>query len=305
MLIKESSHFITFVFANKTWKSLKICDGVEWSGIVAIVAAGFVMDIFIVGSRRTGDEDSIIQQPLSPADRDNCEEVRFCIQALRQRILSKEGSLSSKAKSHVGFVTEINATLMETSIFAYLGLFLFSSRYHWSFSISLVAILGCIFSRSIMIGLLSVVVNTLDRIRCRPRGQSMKDKKPTPVIDSRTQLVLIFAGLRGAMSFAMVETIPLYDAVSGKGSGVKPELKAMTSASILFTVFVLGGYTYYLLQRLGLGDNSSDNTDEMIELIPNGGRSPISNKASTGLDNSFRHRTSASVDTSLEDWRSK
>ena len=303
--MEVNTHIVLYWSFPNLEKSLKICDGVEWSGIVSIVAAGFIMDIFIVGSRRTGDEDSIIQQTHSPADEGNCEEVRFCIKALRQRILSKEGSLSSKAKSHIGFVTEINSTLMETSIFAYLGLFLFSSRYHWSFSISLVAILGCIFSRSIMIGLLSVVVNTLDRIGCRSHGQSMKNKKPTPVIDSRTQIVLIFAGLRGAMSFAMVETIPLYDAVSGKGSGVKPELKAMTSASILFTVFVLGGYTYYLLQRLGLGGENAENADEMIELIPNGMRSPISPKSPTGLENSFRHRNSASVDTSRENWRSK
>ena len=58
--------------------------------------------------------------------------------------------------------------------------------------------------------------------------------------------ILWFAGLRGAMSFALVEHIPLYDFVSGEGTRFKPELKAMTSASIMFTVFVLGGYTYYV-----------------------------------------------------------
>ena len=55
------------------------------------------------------------------------------------------------------------------------------------------------------------------------------------------------------MSFALVETVPMYDTITGQGSKFKPELKAMTSACIVFTVFVLGGYTYYLLERLGIG----------------------------------------------------
>jgi hypothetical protein len=57
------------------------------------------------------------------------------------------------------------------------------------------------------------------------------------------------------MSFALVENIPLYDTVTKEGSKVKPELKAMTSATIVFTVFVLGGYTYYLMETLGMTPN--------------------------------------------------
>ena len=74
---------------------------------------------------------------------------------------------------------------------------------------------------------------------------------------------LIFAGLRGAMSFALVETVPMYDASTGEGSRYKPELKAMTSACISFTVFVLGGYTYYLLEKLGLSPTGKD--EESLE----------------------------------------
>ena len=75
------------------------------------------------------------------------------------------------------------------------------------------------------------------------------------VIDSKMQLVLWFAGLRGAMSFALVENIPLYDAVTGEGTRLKSELKAMTSASIIFTVFILGGCTYYMMESLGIAPN--------------------------------------------------
>jgi hypothetical protein len=103
------------------------------------------------------------------------------------------------------------------------------------------------------------------------------------LIDRRMQVVLWFAGLRGAMSFALVEHVPLYDAVSGEGTPLKPELKAMTSASILFTVFILGGYTYYMMEYLGLaplaagshlnarrgssGANGSHHTFELATLI--------------------------------------
>jgi hypothetical protein len=54
------------------------------------------------------------------------------------------------------------------------------------------------------------------------------------------------------MSFALVESIPLYDHFSEQGTRLKPELKAMTSACIVFTVFCLGGYTYYILEKLGI-----------------------------------------------------
>lgn len=81
------------------------------------------------------------------------------------------------------------------------------------------------------------------------------------IIDRKMQLVLWFAGLRGAMSFALVEHIPQYDAVTGEGTRLKSELKAMTSASIIFTVFVLGGATFYMMEALGLTPNqqSKDN----------------------------------------------
>ena len=74
------------------------------------------------------------------------------------------------------------------------------------------------------------------------------------------QIALWFAGLRGAMSFALVESIPLYDLYSEQGTRLKPELKAMTSACIMFTVFVLGGYTYYILEKLGISPTSRRTT---------------------------------------------
>ena len=247
-----------------------ICDGIEWSGIVSIVTAGFFMDIYVVGSRAEGKEESgTISQSRSD-----------CSSGLKA-VFSQEGFLSSKAKNHIGFVTEINSTLMETAIFAYLGIFLFSNRYHWSFWLPTMAIIACIVSRTIMVGSLSLVANVLTRVGRRTLRRACSDgrnesssssishcTKSSVFIDSRMQLVLIFAGLRGAMSFALVETIPMYDEDAGQGTRLKPELKAMTSASIVFTVFVFGGYTFYLLEQLGIsvGKPSEENV-EMASLL--------------------------------------
>jgi NhaP-type Na+/H+ or K+/H+ antiporter len=224
-----------------------VCDGIGWSGIVSAVATGFVMDIHVVGQKTTENETQNADKTNGRLD--------------RRRIFGSVGHLCEESRTHIGFVMEIISTTMETAIFAYLGLFLFSHRYHWNFYHTIISILACCVSRSIMIPTLSFVANMItnrmqrNRQVCRQQQLDFKDNSTTPpgvVIDGRMQLVLWFAGLRGAMSFALVEHIPLYDSVSGEGTRMKPELKAMTSASILFTVFVLGGYTYYLMDYLGM-----------------------------------------------------
>jgi NhaP-type Na+/H+ or K+/H+ antiporter len=156
---------------------------------------------------------------------------------------------------------------------AYLGVFLFGYRYHWNFLHTFLAILACCVSRAVMIPLLSLVANWVAKIQraawykhdggrrrvippSSPSSTSPGAQPPAGVIiDYKMQMVLWVAGLRGAMSFALVENIPLYDTVTKEGSKVKPELKAMTSATIVFTVFVLGGYTYYLMEMLGMTPN--------------------------------------------------
>jgi hypothetical protein len=68
-------------------------------------------------------------------------------------------------------------------------------------------------------------------------------------LDKRTQLILLLAGVRGAVSFALVENIPVYDSVTKTGSKYKAELKAMTSSAIVFTLFVFGALTYITVKR--------------------------------------------------------
>lgn len=89
------------------------------------------------------------------------------------------------------------------------------------------------------------------------------------------------------MSFALVEHIPLYDEVSGEGTPLKAELKAMTSACIMFTVFVLGGRTYYMMDQLGLAPNSKKGPNRQIL-----------HEESFSLVNGKDHESESSMDTS-------
>jgi NhaP-type Na+/H+ or K+/H+ antiporter len=248
-----------------------ICDGIEWSGIVCTVATGFVMDLHIVGQRSEDSTDADPSETEVLVDRTAPKPARsFTSRRERRPIFNcTNGQLSEESRAHIGFVAEIIATTMETAIFAYLGLFLFSHRYHWNIWHTLIAIAACGLSRAMMIPTMSFFANWVTRIQgglangCRLTSAANNKEIPSPpgvMVDKKMQMVLWFAGLRGAMSFALVEHIPMYDASSGEGTPLKPELKAMTSASILFTVFVLGGYTFYVMEHLGMSPSNARKT---------------------------------------------
>ena len=223
---------------------------------------------------------------------------------------SGRGHILSRSRHHVGFVAEVIASLMDTAIFAYLGLFLFNDTGGWYLRLDFIAILGCVSSRAVMIIVLSLLINIavffdLERflgkifkvikrniqplrqgpqhasshslmhngtthtqpqvmVSSRSAGsqidQMLNDEMledhdddslastTRTYLDQRTQIILLLSGIRGAVSFALVENIPIWDAVSKTGSLYKPELKAMTSCSIVFTLFVFGALTYFVVQ---------------------------------------------------------
>lgn len=291
-----------------------ISDGAGFSGIVALVAAGFLMDVFIVGgtgilgipfemsfTSRTIQAQQVNVSRLddsewpSPShyyahdDNDATSSEGISIVQWHQQwnrrmgIFSNAGHLSTEARVNVKFVSEVLANLAETAIFAYLGFFLFGSNNAWNIGLISTAIVSVMLSRAIMIvgfGLVMAVVvmmrrnccrsdcwsklwltdvgslaaTSLDAGRARPRSSWLED-----IVNVRTQIILIIAGIRGAVSFALVENIPLYNVVTETGSRYKGELKAMTSIVILFTVFVCGGCTYGVFERLS-GRNARRST---------------------------------------------
>lgn len=249
------------------------------------------MDLHIVGQRNEEAATTDAAEPPEPPERSpSTDRVMKSFMNRRERrqiFNSPTGQLSEESRAHIGFVAEIISTTMETAIFAYLGLFLFSHRYHWNVWHTLIAIFACGASRAVMIPTMSFFANWITKMQhatqsCIPNpsrngtancrrsptnGAGAAPGHPGVVVDKKMQMILWFAGLRGAMSFALVEHIPLYDSSSGEGTPLKPELKAMTSASILFTVFVLGGYTYYVMEHLGMSpSNSRKAVQSQIEL---------------------------------------
>ena len=271
-------------------------------------AVGFVMDMHVIGQKQvvSNTEDSD----------DQFSKINGTIKPSRPAIFSPEGLLSLEARQHIGFVTQIISTTMETAIFAYLGLFLFSHRYHWNFFHTVIAISACCISRGILILSLSYAANFItrfqqSRVSCQSQGTAKGGQQAGVIIDKRMQIVLWFAGLRGAMSFALVEHVPLYDTVTGEGTRLKPEMKAMTSACIMFTVFILGGYTYYMMESLGINPAQRRRTDsEMAPLnaigkVPDSGDemsadSPSHSRPQLNSRRAFRRKAATRDQSSID-----
>lgn len=228
---------------------------------------GFVVDFFVIGGCQSDESQWMAfierqDETLRPPDgRTRWYHV--------YRAFKGTGHLSSRSRHHVGFVAEVIACIMEMAIFAYLGLFLYDQHF-WNIRLDSIAVFGCIVSRALMVVLFSAVINffvwldferRIGQCMCPEsfasrRLQEMGSQDDESMgstarvyLDPRTQQILLLAGVRGAVSFALVENIPVYDAVRKTGSNFKPELKAMTSSSILFTVFVFGALTYFLVKK--------------------------------------------------------
>ncbi|KAL7521130.1 hypothetical protein ACHAWX_005826 [Stephanocyclus meneghinianus] len=255
------------------------------------------------GGKRQSNLDThlgkLSQEP-EPDTSDNCSRAGTSMTAtpnVKAILMKKETvRLSREADEHVRFVAHILSQMSENAIFAYLGLFLFSSKYEWDAILCSIGVASCILSRAIMVLFCSWFIWYLHVLRQRagcekrkildsvddgdsssPNDSSPEDEKIDPnntpisksaraLSNAKVQVVLILAGLRGAVSLALVESIPIYNGVTGIGSKNKPLLKAMTSSSIIFTIFVLGGGAFYILKWL---DISSD--DMLVKRTNNSG----------------------------------
>lgn len=237
----------------------------RFPGILAIMAMGFFADYFVIGGSQSDEAQWMTfmerqHESLRPPDgRTRWYHV--------YRAFKGTGHLSSRSRHHVGFVAEVIASIMEMSIFAYLGIFLFNDKNFLNLSLNSTAIFGCVVSRAAMVALFSLVINVFVCLDVERRVGGLFFPQPASFhrrldsaedesigstahvyLDRRTQQIMLLAGVRGAVSFALVENIPVYDVVRKTGSQFKPQLKAMTSSSILFTVFVFGALTYFLVK---------------------------------------------------------
>jgi NhaP-type Na+/H+ or K+/H+ antiporter len=241
-----------------------VADGLRFSGIISILVMGLVMDYFVVGGNQS-EEAQWMEYTAMPEEAHPVEPYLGRVRSGLADAFSGRGHLTTTTNHHVGFVAEVISSLMETAIFAYLGLFLFNEQ-SWNFMLMSTGIVACITSRAGMVVCLSLVINICvfvdlegwlgrmlnifrqHRYFRQDTGDSLGSDTKI-YIDPRTQLILFSAGVRGAVSYALVQNIPDYNAVTQQGSHFKGELKAMTSATIVVLMFAFGALTYYSARR--------------------------------------------------------
>jgi NhaP-type Na+/H+ or K+/H+ antiporter len=257
-----------------------IADGIGYSGIISIMVMGFMLDYYVIGGFES-DEGQWMEYMTRRCNSDQSHPVEPFFGRVKEcwcKAFSGKGHILAQSRNNVGFVAEVISQIMETAIFAYLGLFLFSGDI-WDFKLTTTGIIACVSSRFVQVVLFSMLVNIgvwmdlegklvrLWRSSVRrtaavsaPDDDSIGNE-PKVYLDAKTQFILFSAGIRGAVSMALVQNIPVYDAVTKHGSHFKAELKSMTSATIVVILFGFGALTYFIVQRdMNPGPEQGDGT---------------------------------------------
>jgi NhaP-type Na+/H+ or K+/H+ antiporter len=276
-----------------TWANLPfyLADAFGCSGIISIMVMGFMMDIYIVGTPRPEQSESAgSYTAMSGNPRDFATDGPHGFQRAKwawEKAFSCNGHVTEESRQHVGFVAEVIASLMETAIFAYLGLFLFNDK-DGNLANVVTGVFACVSSRAAMVIILCALINVgvffdlerrLGRMLTSWRGQTIADPfytlddidamSSSKYLDPKTQFILFTAGVRGAVSYALVQNIPVYDSVTKHGSHFKGELRAMTSATIVGLLFVFGALTYYAVERRPMDRSQYSTAGRLTEsLVP-------------------------------------
>lgn len=145
-------------------------------------------------------------------------------------------NLSPEAHAASEHIFCMLATLAETAVFVYMGIEVFDGRFalfDWNFAIF--ATFACLVGRFLNIFPLACVANM-----CR--------KTPETAIPWRMQIVLWFAGLRGAIAFCLAVNLP----------GPNAEYYVTTTLFIcILTTVVCGSLTNSMLTCLGMKQSES------------------------------------------------
>jgi CPA1 family monovalent cation:H+ antiporter len=144
-------------------------------------------------------------------------------------------SLSPTSRMAVGLSWEFFGFLANSLIFLFVGLQVRNARLLESLLPITVAILAVLLARAATVGVVSALM----------RG--LRLDRPLPW---RWQALLVWGGLRGALSLAMVLSLPY--GLGGEGSRLRDELLVLTFGVILFTLLAQGLTIRPLLTRLGL-----------------------------------------------------
>jgi len=137
-------------------------------------------------------------------------------------------NISHKSYTTVKYFIKMISSTSDAIIFLFLGMVLFNDVHQWDTGFVFWTLFLCFTTRFIGVVLLTAVAN---RFRLKP-------------IDLQEQFIMAYGGLRGAVSFSLVEML--------EPSAVRPRQMFVTTtlAVILFTVFVQGGTIKPLVRLL-------------------------------------------------------
>lgn len=144
--------------------------------------------------------------------------------------------------------------IAETSVFAYLGLAIFSFKHSFKPSLVISSIIMCLLGRACNIFPLSILLNYF------------REHK----ITKKMQFIMWFSGLRGAIAFALSLNLPI-------DNETRHVIITSTLILVLFTTLVLGGSTLPLMKFLNSNNrkqrkkfifmSKTKEMDEAIELL--------------------------------------
>jgi len=156
-------------------------------------------------------------------------------------------NLSEDSRNTTEQVFGTLANVAETICFLYMGMGVFTGKYsHWNVSFTLLAMCFCVLGRALNIFPLSWISNL-----CRKKSSS-------PAITCKMQIVLWFAGLRGAIAYALSENMP----------GPNRDTYVTATLSIcFFTTVVCGGCTDSILSRYGMKNEGKADVEISEEVL--------------------------------------
>ena len=143
-------------------------------------------------------------------------------------------NLSEQSKISSTYVFQAMAKTSESVVFVYMGLSLFTSSNTWEITFFLLGTCFCLIGRLLNIFPLAWAANLA-------RDDSNQ-------ISKKMQFVMCFAGLRGAVSYALSRQL---SPDTGNPRGIEV-IQSTTLGIIIFTTFFLGGTTEPVLHRLGM-----------------------------------------------------
>ncbi|XP_039479622.1 sodium/hydrogen exchanger 6 isoform X3 [Drosophila santomea] len=149
-------------------------------------------------------------------------------------------NLSEDSRQRTKQIFELLNFLAENFIFSYIGVSMFTfPKHHFDAGFIITAFICAAIGRAVNVYPLSWLLN----IRRKPK------------ISSNFQHMLFFAGLRGAMSFAL--------AIRNTVSDARQTMLTATSLIVIFTVVIQGGAANFLLNWLKIPVGVDDETEQL------------------------------------------